>query len=213
MKSIKLRTKYIISYAVSNILAIYNYLPLASHQSRKVVQLKYHFRTLYFLRFLFIGILFFMSTHSFAQKLLLENNVSLTNYKLGYLRQVRISSVNDSTKTFGAYIKKVNHDTLYFIGGKKIALADIYTIRFTPRNVFTKYGKPYTYSFGVFISGFVAIVFSTTEQTYSVGQRFLIFGGGTLYSTILIETAGTALWLITPKRELRKGINLTILNK
>lgn len=164
-------------------------------------------------KLIIVGILFFINQNTFAQKLLLENNVSQTNYKLGYLRHVRISSILDSTHTFGAYISKVKNDTLYFIGGKKIALADIHSIRFTPRNAFTKYGKPYLYSAGIFISGFVALVISGTEQTYSVGQRLLFFVGGTLYSTVLIELTGTGFWIITPKRELRKGINLTILNK
>ncbi|MBJ7428285.1 MAG: hypothetical protein JHD28_04930, partial [Bacteroidia bacterium] len=62
-----------------------------------------------------------------AQKLLLENKIAEKEYELGYLRHVRISSVHDSTHNFGAYISKTKNDTLYFIGGKKIALADINT--------------------------------------------------------------------------------------
>jgi hypothetical protein len=217
MKSKKWCLKYIISHAVSIFFAIYNYLPLANYQlkqeTQKIVTRNDTSRTFYTFRFLVIGILFFINQNTFAQKLLLENNVSQTNYKLGYLRHVRISSILDSTHSFGAYVSKTKNDTLYFIGGKKIALADINTIRFTPRNLFTRVGKPILYSTGVFISGFVALVFSPTEKTYSIGQRSLFFLGGTLYSTVLIEAAGTGFWIITPKRELRKGINLTILNK
>jgi hypothetical protein len=209
--------KHITSHAVSIFLAITKYLPLANHQlkqeTQKIVKRNDTSRTFYTFRFLVIGILFFINQNTFAQKLLLENNVSQTNYKLGYLRHVRISSILDSTYSFGAYVSKTKNDTLYFIGGKKIALADINTIRFTPRNLFTRVGKPILYSTGVFISGFVALVFSPTEKTYSIGQRSLFFLGGTLYSTVLIEAAGTGFWIITPKRELRKGINLTILNK
>ena len=209
--------KHITSHAVSIFLAITKYLPLANHQlkqeTQKIVTRNDTSLTFYTFRFLVIGILFFINQNTFAQKLLLENNVSQTNYKLGYLRHVRISSILDSTYSFGAYVSKTKNDTLYFIGGKKIALADINTIRFTPRNLFTRIGKPILYSTGVFISGFVALVFSPTEKTYSIGQRSLFFLGGTLYSTVLIEAAGTGFWIITPKRELRKGINLTILNK
>lgn len=209
--------KHITSHAVSIFLAITKYLPLANHQlkqeTQKIVKRNDTSRTFYTFRFLVIGILFFINQNTFAQKLLLENNVSQTNYKLGYLRHVRISSILDSTYSFGAYVSKTKNDTLYFIGGKKIALADINTIRFTPRNLFTRIGKPILYSTGVFISGFVALVFSPTEKTYSIGQRSLFFLGGTLYSTVLIEATGTGFWIITPKRELRKGINLTILNK
>jgi hypothetical protein len=204
-------------HAVSIFLAITKYLPLANHQlkqeTQKIVTRNDTSRTFYTFRFLVIGILFFINQNTFAQKLLLENNVSQTNYKLGYLRHVRISSILDSTHSFGAYVSKTKNDTLYFIGGKKIALAEINTIRFTPRNLFTRVGKPILYSTGVFISGFVALVFSPTETTYSISQRSLFFIGGTLYSSVLIEAAGTGFWIITPKRELRKGINLTILNK
>jgi hypothetical protein len=217
MKSMKWRLKYIISHAVSIFLAIAKYLPLANHQlkqgTQKIVKRNVDPRTFYTFRFLIIGTLFFISPFAIAQKLVLENNIAEREYKLGYLRHVRISSILDSTHTFGAYVSKTKNDTLYFIGGKKIALADINTIRFTPRNAFTKYGKPYLYSGGVFISGFVALVISGTEQTYSVGQRLLFFVGGILYSSVLIEAAGTGFWIITPKRELRKGMNLTILNK
>jgi hypothetical protein len=204
-------------HAVSIFLAITKYLPLANHQlkqeTQKIVTRNDTSRTFYTFRFLVIGIFFFINQNTFAQKLLLENNVSQTNYKLGYLRHVRISSILDSTHSFGAYVSKTKNDTLYFIGGKKIALAEINTIRFTPRNLFTRVGKPILYSTGVFISGFVALVFSPTETTYSISQRSLFFIGGTLYSSVLIEAAGTGFWIITPKRELRKGINLTILNK
>jgi hypothetical protein len=217
MEYLKWFFKFIISHAVSIFLAIAYYLPLANHhlkqETKKMLPRNVVPRTFYTLKFLIVITLFFINTNVFAQKLLLENNVSQTNYKLGYLRHVRISSVHDSTHTFGAYINKTKNDTLYFIGGKTIALADINTIRFTPRNAFTKYGKPYLYSGGVFISGFVVLVISGTEQTYSVGQRLLFFVGGILYSSVLIEAAGTGFWIITPKRELRKGINLTILNK
>lgn len=217
MKSMKWCLKHIISHAVSIFLAITKYMTLGNHQlkqeTQKIVTRNDTSRTFYTFRFLVIGILFFINQNTFAQKLLLENNVSQTNYKLGYLRHVRISSILDSTHSFGAYVSKTKNDTLYFIGGKKIALADINTIRFTPRNAFTKYGKPYLYSAGIFISGFVALVFSPTETTYSISQRSLFFIGGTLYSSVLIEAAGTGFWIITPKRELRKGINLTILNK
>jgi hypothetical protein len=217
MKSMKWRLKYIISHAVSIFLAIAKYLPLANHQlkqeTQKIEPRHAAFQTFYTLKFFIVGTLFFINTNVSAQKLLLENNVSQTNYKLGYLRHVRISSIHDSTHTYGAYVSKTKNDTLYFIGGKKIALADINTIRFTPRNAFTSYGKPYLYSAGIFISGFVALVFSPTETTYSISQRSLFFIGGTLYSTVIIEVTGTGFWIITPKRELRKGINLTILNK
>ncbi|MBJ7428284.1 MAG: hypothetical protein JHD28_04925 [Bacteroidia bacterium] len=217
MESKKWCLKFIISHAVSIFLAIAYYLTFANNQLKqetyKIVPRHAASRTFYTLKFLIVGTLFFINTNVFAQKLFLENNVSQTNYKLGYLRHVRISSINDSTRTFGAYISKAKNDTLCFIGGKKIALADINTISFTPRNTFTKYGKPYLYSAGIFISGFVALIISGTEQTYSIGQRLLFFVGGTLYSSVLIEAAGTGFWIITPKRELRKGINLTILNK
>lgn len=217
MEYLKWFFKFIISHAVSIFLAIYNYLPLANHQlkqeTQKIVTRHAAFQTFYTLKFLIVGTLFFINTNVSAQQLLLQNNVSQISYKLGYLRHIRISSIHDSTHTFGAYVSKTKNDTLYFIGGEKIALADIKTIRFTPRNAFTRYGKPYLYSAGIFISGFVALVFSPTETTYSISQRSLFFLGGTLYSTVLIEVAGTGFWIITPKRELRKGINLTILNK
>lgn len=159
------------------------------------------------------GVLFFINQNAFAQKLLLENNVSLTTYKLGYLRHVRISSVNDSTKTFGAYIRKVKHDTLYFIGGKKIALADINSIRFTPKNLFTRVGKPLIYGLGITLSAFLAINFEATDIEITNELKWKTFAAGLFPTIFLTETTGTVLWLITPKRELRRGINLAILNK
>lgn len=209
MKSIKLNTKYKISHAVSIFLAKCNYLPLTSHQSRKASHLRDGSRNSYFFRFLFIGILFCISTHSFAQKLVLKNSVSEQTYKIGFLRHVWISSVQDSAKTFFAYIKKTENDTLYLIGRKKIALADIHSIKFTPRNLFTRVGKPILYSVDI---GLSALTFIFIERLSTNGKLTILFIG-TLYSPFLIETAGTGLWLITPKRELRKGINLTILNK
>ncbi len=153
------------------------------------------------------------SVHTKAQKLLLENNVSQTNYKLGFLRHVRISSILDSTQTFGAYISKTKNDTLYFIGGKKIALADINTIRFTPRNLFTRIGKPIIYGLGISLSALIAVTFEATDIDITNKLRWKIFGEGLLPTFVLTEAAGTGFWIITPKRELRRGINLTILNK
>ncbi len=213
MKSIKLNTKYIISLAVSIFLAKCNYLPLAIHQSHKAKLSNNDSHALCFSRLFIIGILLCISTHSFAQKLVLKNSVSEQTYKIGYLRHVWISSVQDSTKTFFAYIKKTENDTLYFIGGKKIALADIHSIKFTPRNLFTRVGKPILYSLGTGISILVGATLTVTDYSFTVSDRFKMMGGGIIYSTVLIELTGTGLWIITPKRELRKGINLTILNK
>ncbi|MFY7732158.1 MAG: hypothetical protein ACOVSR_01660 [Bacteroidia bacterium] len=217
MKSKKWCLKYIISHAVSIFLAIAYYLPLANHhlkqETKKMLPRNVVPRTFYTLKFLIVITLFFINTNVFAQKLLLENNVSQTNYKLGYLRHVRISSVHDSTHTFGAYISKTKNDTLYFIGGKKIALADINTIRFTPRNLFTRVGKPILYSLGTGISILIGATLTVTDYSFTVSDRFKIIGGGIIYSSVLIELTGTGFWIITPKRELRKGINLTILNK
>ncbi len=213
MKSIKLNTKYKISLAVSIFLAKCNYLPLAIHQSHKARLSNDVSRTLSFFRLFIIGILLCISTHSFAQKLVLKNSVSEQTYKIGFLRHVWISSVQDSAKTFFAYIKKTENDTLYFIGGKKIALADIHTIKFTPRNLFTRVGKPILYSLGTGISILVGATLTVTDYSFTVSDRFKMIGGGIIYSTVLIELTGTGLWIITPKRELQKGINLTILNK
>lgn len=213
MKSIKLNTKYKISHAVSIFLAKCNYLPLAIHQSHKARLSNDVSRTLSFFRLFIIGILLCISTHSFAQKLVLKNSVSEQTYKIGFLRHVWISSVQDSAKTFFAYIKKTENDTLYFIGGKKIALADIHTIKFTPRNLFTRVGKPILYSLGTGISILVGATLTVTDYSFTVSDRFKMIGGGIIYSTVLIELTGTGLWIITPKRELQKGINLTILNK
>lgn len=58
-------------------------------------------------KLIIVGILFFINQNTFAQKLLLENNVSQTNYKLGYLRHVRISSILDSTHTLGHILVKL----------------------------------------------------------------------------------------------------------
>ncbi len=217
MKSMKWCLKYITSHAVSIFLAITKYLPLANHQlkqeTQKIVTHNNTSQTFYTFRFLVIGILFFINQNTFAQKLLLENNVSQTNYKLGYLRHVRISSILDSTHSFGAYVSKTKNDTLYFIGGKKISLADINTIRFTPRNLFTKVGKPIIYSLGITISAMIAITFQATDIDITNKLRWKVFGEGLLPTLVLTEAAGTGFWIITPKRELRKGINLTILNK
>jgi hypothetical protein len=213
MKSIKWSTKYLNSHAVCIILAICNYLPLASHLSCKARQFNYSFRTLNFLKHLVIGIFLFISSHSFAQKLVLKNSVSEQTYKIGYLRHVWISDVHDSTKTFFAYIKKTENDTLYFIGGKKIALADINSIKFTPRNLFARVGKPILYSLGSVISILVGSTLTVTDYSFTLSDRFKMMGGGIIYSAVLIELTGTGLWIITPKRELRKGINLTIMNK
>jgi hypothetical protein len=188
-------------------------LPLTSHQSRKAKHLRDGLRTSYFFRLLIIGILLCISSHSFAQKLILKNSVSEQTYKIGYLRHVWISNVHDSTKTFFAYVKKTENDTLYFIGGKKIALADIHSIKFTPRNLFTRVGKPILYSLGTGISILVGATLTVTDYSFTVSDRFKMMGGGIIYSTVLIELTGTGLWIITPKRELQKGINLTILNK
>ncbi len=163
--------------------------------------------------FIVFGALFFIGQQSFAQKLLLENNVSLTTYKLGYLRHVWITDDNNSKHEFGAYIKKVKLDTLYFIGGNKIALADINSIRFTPRNLFTKVGKPLIYSLAIFVTTIVATTSQVTDYSYTIEDRFAMFRSGIVYSSFLIELGGTGFWLITPKRELRRGINLAILNK
>lgn len=163
--------------------------------------------------FIVLGALFFISQHSFAQKLLLENNVSLSTYKLGYLRHVWITDENNLKHEFGAYIKKVKHDTLYFIGGNKIALDDINSIRFTPRNLFTKVGKPLGYSLALFVTSIIASSIQVTDYSFTVEDRFAMFGSGIVYSSFLIELGGTGFWLITPKRELLRGINLAILNK
>lgn len=163
--------------------------------------------------FIVIGALFFINQNTFAQKLLLENNVSLITYKLGYLRHVWITDDNNLKHEFGAYIKKAKHDTLYFIGGNKIALADINSIRFTPRNLFTKVGKPLGYSLAIFITTIISTSSQITDYTYTMEDRFAMFGSGIVYSSFLIELGGTGFWLITPKRELRRGINLAILNK
>jgi hypothetical protein len=188
-------------------------LPLAIHQSHKAKLSNNDSHALYFSRLFIIGILLCISTHSFAQKLVLKNSVSEQTYKIGYLRHVWISNVHDSTKTFFAYVKKTENDTLYFIGGKKIALADIHSIKFTPRNLFTRVGKPILYSLGTGISILVGATLTVTDYSFTVSDRFKMMGGGIIYSTVLIELTGTGLWIITPKRELRKGINLTILNK
>ena len=188
-------------------------MPLAIHQSHKARLSNDVSRTLSFFRLFIIGILLCISTHSFAQKLVLKNSVSEQTYKIGFLRHVWISSVQDSAKTFFAYIKKTENDTLYFIGGKKIALADIHTIKFTPRNLFTRVGKPILYSLGTGISILVGATLTVTDYSFTVSDRFKMIGGGIIYSTVLIELTGTGLWIITPKRELQKGINLTILNK
>ncbi len=217
MKSKKWCLKYIISHAVSIFLAIAYYLPLANHhlkqETKKMLPRNVVPRTFYTLKFLIVITLFFINTNVFAQKLLLENNVSQTNYKLGYLRHVRISSVHDSTHTFGAYINKTKNDTLYFIGGKTIALADINTIRFTPRNLFTRVGKPILYTTAASLTAFAFIYVGVENYKLSINDKFAILFIGTIYSSFLIEVAGTGFWIITPKRELRKGINLTILNK
>lgn len=213
MKSIKLNTKYKISHAVSIFLAIYNYLPIINHQSCKAKLSNDGSRTLYFLRFLIIGILLCISFHSFAQKLVLKNSVSEQTYKIGFLRHVWISSVQDSTKTFGSYINKTKNDTLYFIGGKKIALVDINTIRLTPRNLYTRLGKPILYSTAAGLTAFAFIYAEVKNYRLSTDNKLAVLFIGTIYSSFLIEAAGTGFWLITPKRELRKGINLAILNK
>ncbi len=98
---------------------------------------------------------------------------------------------------------------MYFIGSKKIALADINSIKFTPRNLYTRVGKPILYGLDV---GLTAFAFMYIKRLSTNGKLAIIFIS-TLYTPFLIETAGTGFWLITPKRELRKGINLTILNK
>lgn len=163
--------------------------------------------------FMVFGALFFINQNMFAQKLLLENNASLTTYKLGYLRHVWITDDNNLKHEFGAYIKKVKHDTLYFIGGNKIALADINSIRFTPKNLFTRVGKPLIYGLGITLSAFLAINFEATDIEITNELKWKTFAAGMFPTIFLTETAGIALWLITPKRELRRGINLAILNK
>jgi hypothetical protein len=217
MEYLKWCLKYIISHAVSIFFAIPYYLPLVNHQlkqeTQKIVAGNDTSQTFYTFRFLVIGILFFINQNTFAQKLLLENNVSQIKYKLGYLRHVRISSILDSTHTFGAYMSKTKNDTLYFIGGKKIALADINSIRFTPRNLFTRAGKPLIYGLGISVSALIAITFEATDIEITNKFRWKIFGAGLLPTFVLTEAAGIGFWMITPKRELRKGINLTILNK
>ena len=162
------------------------------------------------IKIIIVGTLLCTSTHSFAQKLILKNSVSEQTYKIGFLRHVWISAVQDSNKTFFAYIKKTENDTLYFIGGKKIALADINSIKFTPKNLFARVGKPILYSLGTGISIVVGATLMVTDYSFTVSDRFKIIGSGIIYSAVLIETTGTGFWLITPKRELRKGINLTI---
>jgi hypothetical protein len=170
-------------------------------------------RTLSFFRHSIIVIFLCIGSHSYAQKLILKNSISNQSYKIGYLRHVWISNVHDSTKTFIAYIKKTENDTLYFIGGKKIALADIHSIKFTPRNLFARLGKPILYVLGTGISILVGTTLTVTDYSFTLSDRFKMMGGGIIYSTVLIELTGTGFWLITPKRELRKGINLSILNK
>jgi hypothetical protein len=66
---------------------------------------------------------------------------------------------------------------------------------------------------GTGISILVGATLTVTDYSFTVSDRFKMMGGGIIYSTVLIELTGTGLWIITPKRELQKGINLTILNK
>ena len=74
-------------------------------------------------------------------------------------------------------------------------------------------GKPLIYGLGISVSALIAITFEATDIEITNKFRWKIFGAGLLPTFVLTEAAGTGFWIITPKRELRKGINLTILNK
>jgi len=154
-------------------------------------------------------IISFCCLATFAQKLRVKNTANSRVYKLAYLKHVWIKPYN-SSKEFSVYIKEAKNDTLFLLGDSKIALADIYSIRFTPKNVFARIGKPVLYGLGILVSGIISSSVQAQEHTYSATDRWLMFGSGMLYSSFLIETTAIGFWIITPKGEFISGINLEI---
>lgn len=158
---------------------------------------------------LFCFLLVLWSFTSAAQKLIITNTVNNEHYKIGLLHHVWLTTLSNN-KEFSAYIKSVHNDTLYLFGGNKIALANIHSIRFTPRNEFRRVGKPIFYTVGLFMSSIIAYTYQVKDGEITALMRWQTFGAGMLMSTVIIESVAIPLWLITPKRELIRGINLSL---
>ncbi|MDP1727346.1 MAG: hypothetical protein Q8M15_11225 [Bacteroidota bacterium] len=161
------------------------------------------------MKILFCCLLFLLCFAASAQKLVITNTISHEHYKIGFMHHVWLTTVSNN-KEFSAYIKSVHNDTLYLFGGKHLALASINSIRFTPRNAFKRYGKPILYTIGLFMSSTIAYTFQPTDIEITSAMRWKYFGEGMLVSAFFIETAAIPIWLITPKRELIRGINLSL---
>lgn len=158
---------------------------------------------------LFCCLLFLWSFDAAAQKLVITNKISREHYKIGFMHHVWLTTVSNN-KEFSAYIKSVHNDTLYLFGGNHLALVAINSIRFSPRNTFKRYGKPILYTVGLFMSSTIAYTYTITDMEITAIMRWKTFGAGMLLSAVIIETAAIPLWLITPKRELIRNINLSL---
>ena len=118
----------------------------------------------------------------------------------------------DSNKQLSGYIRKVKDDTLYFIGSPKIALSDIYIVKFTPKNFFSRAVKPFVYGIGIGFSVLFAtnVNAASTDYTFTTGDKWKMFGESVLAIGTFTEATGLAFWLIRPKKSLTAGQNLEL---
>jgi hypothetical protein len=116
-----------------------------------------------------------------AQKLRVKNTENGNTYKLGLLKHLKYKRF-DSNKQLSGYIRKVKDDTLYFIGSPKIALSDIYCVKFTPKNFFSRAVKPFVYGIGIGFSALLAsnVNANTIDYTFTTAKKWKMFGESVL---------------------------------
>lgn len=146
-----------------------------------------------------------------AQKLRVKNTENGNVYYLGLLKHLTYKRF-DSNKQLSGYVRRVKDDTLYFIGSQKLALSDIYFVKFTPKNFFSRTVKPFVYCIGIGFSALFAfsVNAATTDYTFTSADKWKMFGGSALAVGTFTEATGLAIWIITPKKSLTAGQNLEL---
>ncbi len=163
------------------------------------------------IKLLFTLIIFISCLALPAQRLRVKNTENGNVYYLGLLKHLKFKRF-DSNKQLSAYIRKVKDDTLYFIGRPKMALSDIYSVKFTPKNFFSRAVKPFVYGIGIGFSALFAsnVNAATTDYTFTTADKWRMFGESVLVIGTVTEATGLAIWLITPKKSLTSGQNLEL---
>jgi hypothetical protein len=101
---------------------------------------------------------------------------------------------------------------LNFIGSPKMALNNIYRVKFTPKNFFSRAVKPFVYGIGIGFSALFAsnVNAAITDYTFTTADKWKMFGESVLAVGTVTEATGLAIWLITPKKSFISGQNLEL---